>query len=120
MAEWGHQNKEGTSPLSPSVEGPMASRAPFTDTFFASEDPLCLSPEDNLRPPAKETLSVSPCEGENLVPEVGETWALASLPASKTLSVSPCEGEDLVPEVGETRALVSFLAAQGFCDSPIG
>jgi len=59
MAEWGHQNKEGTSPLSPSVEGPMASRAPFTDTFFASEDPLCLSPEDNLRPPAKETLSVS-------------------------------------------------------------
>jgi len=37
----------------------MASRAPFTDTFFASEDPLCLSPEDNLRPPAKETLSVS-------------------------------------------------------------
>jgi len=32
----------------------MAGREPFTDPFFASEDPLCLSPEDDRRPPARE------------------------------------------------------------------
>jgi len=37
----------------------MAGREPCTDTLFASQDPLCLSPEDDLRPPARETLSVS-------------------------------------------------------------
>jgi len=76
----GHQDKERTMPLSPCMEGSMAGREPCTDTLFASEDLLCLSPEDDLRPPARETLSVSPYEGENLVLEVSETPALASLP----------------------------------------
>jgi len=48
----------------------MAGREPCTDTLFASQDPLCLSPEDDLRPPASKTLSVSPLEGEDMVPEV--------------------------------------------------
>jgi len=55
----------------------MAGREPFTGILFAhrppftSEDHLCLYPEDDLRPPARETLSVSPEEGEDLIPEVG-------------------------------------------------
>jgi len=32
---------------------------------------LSVSPEDDLRPPASKTLSVSPYEGENFFPEVG-------------------------------------------------
>ncbi len=32
----------------------MAGRDPFTDPLVASRDPLCLSPEDDLRPPARE------------------------------------------------------------------
>ncbi len=33
---------------------PMASRDFFADPFVASQDPLCLSPEDDLRPPTRE------------------------------------------------------------------
>ena len=93
----------------------MAIRDPFTDPFVASQDPLCLSPEDGLRPPASKTLSVSPYEGENLVPEVGRT--------------GPCEGETLLPEVGQTPVpCVSPLTgenkrglpARGAFDFPIG
>jgi len=54
---------------------------------------------------------------------LGETPALASLPASKTLSVSPCEGEDLFPEVGRnTSPCVSPLhrgEQEGSCGAGI-
>ena len=52
------------------------------------QDPLCLSPEDDLR---------APCEGENLVPEV-ELWANASLPfLGENKRGLPLHRRDLVP-----------------------
>jgi len=53
----------------------MAGRTPCTATPRARtpsprRKTLCLSPEDDLRPPARKTLSVSPYEGEDLVLEV--------------------------------------------------
>ncbi len=77
----------------------MAGREPFTDPSSR-----------------RETLSVSPCEGENLFPEIGR-------------NTGPCEGENLLPEVERTPgSCVSpltgenkrGLAARGVCDSPIG
>ncbi len=108
---------------------PVASRDFFADPFvasqdplFASQDPLGLSPEDDLRPPARRpSLSLSggrptaPYEGENLYPEIGRT--------------APCEGGNLLSEVGRTPGpCVSpltgenkrGLAAPGGCDFPIG
>jgi len=52
-----------------------------TGTLSASEDPLCLSQGMTYGPLRRETLSVSPCEGEDLFPDVGETQAHASLPS---------------------------------------
>jgi len=80
----GASRRGATKAAVPLHRGSMAGRDPCTtpprtDPFFASEDPLCLSPEDDLRPPARE---------RTWFWRLSETPALASLPASKTFSVS--------------------------------
>ena len=65
----------------------MAGRDFFADLFVASQDPFCLSPEDDLRPPTREKPCSrrlgKPCEGETLLPEVGR----------RPLRLSPHRGE---------------------------
>jgi len=113
----GHPDKERIRPLSPcgGIDGgartlhspllhaqpPSSRTAPLfasEDSLFAPEDPFCLSPEDDLRPPAREILYVSlqrmtygplrgrpslslPTRERTWFRRVGETPALASLPS---------------------------------------
>ena len=81
---------------------PMASRDPFTDRFFASQDPLCLSlrgrepvPGDWANPRALASL---PSQGRTrgVFPFTGETLSL------ETGHTGPFEGETLLPEAGRT------------------
>jgi len=90
----GHQDR-GTRPLSPCMVE-MAGRDPFTDTPFASQDPLCLSPEDDLRPPASKTLSVSP-----------QRMTCGPLRARPSLSL-PARERTWFQRFGETRAPASL------------
>jgi len=87
----GRQDRERTRPLSACLERSMAGREPFTASLFASEDPLCLSPEDDLRPPTRE---------RTFSRRLSETRALASLPS-----------------VGENKR---GLPTPGFGDAPVG
>jgi len=136
----GGSDEKGTRPLSPCMEGPMAGRAPFTDLLVASYDPLGLSPEDDRRPPASKTLSVSPLEGEDLFPEVGRTPGpcVFPLPGEAKRGLPPSQERTCFRRVGETRSSASLpsqgrtrgvlpnhktkrgLATPGYCDSPIG
>jgi len=61
---------------------PERCRDPFTAPLFAPEDLLCLSPEDDRRPPAKEDPLCLSLRGRELFSRrLGEPRASASLPS---------------------------------------
>ena len=99
----------------------MAGREPFTGPSSRRktlssrrQDPLGLSPEDDLRPPANKTLSISPCEGENLFPEVGETRGpcVSPLPRGEQEGSSSSQERPCSRRLRTTRAPAS-LPSQG-------
>ncbi len=64
---------------------------PFTDPLVASQDPLCLSPEDDLRPPMRERTRSR---------RLGATRARASLPSQgRTRGVLRREESAIPPSV---------------------
>jgi len=71
------------------AEGPWRAATPSS-----RRTTLSVSPEDDLRPPTSKTLSVSPCEGENLFPEGGRNPSpcVSPLPRGEQEGSSPSEG----------------------------
>jgi len=84
-----------------------AACGPFTDTFFAPQDPVCLSPETPsvslqrmTHGPLQARPSLSlPARERTRFQRVGETQAHASLPSQgRPRGVFPFAGENLFPE----------------------
>ena len=83
---------------------PMASRDPFTDPFDASQDPLGLSPEDDLRPPARRPSLSLPTR------ERTRTRRLCARPPARQRTCSRRLGEPRarasLPSQGRTRGVL--------------
>ena len=84
----------------------LSSRHKTLSVSLCTQDPLCLSPEDDLRPPTRER----PCS-RRLGANPGPVRFSSS--QGRTRGVFLFTGETLVPEVGREPRARAFLPSQG-------